>query len=105
MNFKIFDYFGREFSGTPDPATSGAPSWSMMSTTPSTPHMRETSLCDPAKFTVTVKDGIVTIEGAPETAAVGRDIIESAKHVEAVVAVRDRLTHPPAERYTPNPMF
>jgi CBS domain-containing protein len=65
----------------------------------------ETYLCDPAKFTVTVKDGIVTIEGAPETAAVGRDIIESARHVEAVVAVRDRLMYPPAERYTPNPMF
>ena len=59
----------------------------------------ETYLCDPAHFTVTVKDGIVTIEGAPETTAVGRDIIESAKHVEAVVAVRDRLTYPPSEHY------
>ena len=55
-----------------------------------------TYLCDPAHFTVTVKDGIVTIEGAPETTAVGRDIIESARHVEGVVAVRDRLTYPPA---------
>jgi CBS-domain-containing membrane protein len=53
-----------------------------------------TYLCDPAHFTVTVKDGIVTIEGAPETTAVGRDIIESARHVEGVVAVRDRLTYP-----------
>jgi CBS domain-containing protein len=65
----------------------------------------ETYLCNPAHFTVTVKDGIVTIEGAPETTAVGHDIIESAKHVEAVVAVRDRLTYPPSEHYTPNPMF
>ncbi|MGH3203656.1 MAG: CBS domain-containing protein [Trebonia sp.] len=55
----------------------------------------ETYLCDPAHCTVTVKDGIVTIEGAPETTAVGRDIIESARHVEGVVAVRDRLTYPP----------
>jgi osmotically-inducible protein OsmY len=53
-----------------------------------------TYLCNPAHFTVTVKDGIVTIEGAPETTAVGRDIIESARHVESVVAVRDRLTYP-----------
>ena len=65
----------------------------------------ETYLCDPAHFTVTVKDGIVTIEGAPETTAVGRDIIESARHVEGVVAVRDRLTYPPAGHYTPNPLF
>jgi CBS domain-containing protein len=49
---------------------------------------------DPARFTVTVKDGIATIEGNPETAAVGRDIIETARHVEGVVAIRDRLTYP-----------
>jgi CBS domain-containing protein len=65
----------------------------------------DTYLCDPAHFTVTVKDGIVTIEGAPETTAVGRDIIESARHVEGVVAVRDRLTYPPAAHRTPNPLF
>ena len=65
----------------------------------------ETYLCDPAYFTVAVTDGIVTIEGAPETTDVGRDIIESARHVEGVVAVRDRLTYPPAEHYTPNPLF
>jgi len=64
-----------------------------------------TYLCEPARFTVTVKDGIVTIEGAPETTAVGRDIIAAARHVEGVVAVRDRLTYPPAEHYTPNPLF
>jgi CBS-domain-containing membrane protein len=51
-------------------------------------------LCDPATFTVTVKDGIVTIEGTPETAWVGRDIIAAARHVEGVVAVRDRLSYP-----------
>ena len=65
----------------------------------------KTYLCDPAHFTVTVTDGIATIEGAPETTAVGRDIIESARHVEGVVAVRDRLTYPPAGHHTPNPMF
>ena len=50
--------------------------------------------CDPGTFTVTVKDGIVTIEGTPETPAVGRDIIDGARHVEGVVAVRDRLSYP-----------
>jgi len=62
-------------------------------------------LCDSAHFTVTVKDGIVTLEGMPERLEVGRDIVESAKHVVGVVAVRDRLSYPPAEHYTPNPMF
>jgi len=65
----------------------------------------ETYLCDPARFTVTVKDGIVTLEGMPERLEVGRDIIESARHVEGVVAVRDRLSYPAAEHYTPNPLL
>jgi CBS domain-containing protein len=50
--------------------------------------------CDPARFTVTVKDGIVTLEGTPETAAAGRDIVDAVKHAEGVVAVRDQLTYP-----------
>jgi CBS-domain-containing membrane protein len=53
-----------------------------------------TFLGDPARFTVTVKDGIVTIEGTPETTAVGHDIIDAARHAEGVVAVRDRLSYP-----------
>jgi CBS-domain-containing membrane protein len=56
--------------------------------------IRGTFGCDPAKFTVTVKDGIVTVEGTPETTQVGLDIIDAARHVEGVVAVRDRLTYP-----------
>ena len=54
----------------------------------------DTFLCDPGKFTVTVKDGIVTIEGTPETTAVGLDIISAIRHMEGVVAVRDRLSYP-----------
>jgi len=65
----------------------------------------KTYLCDPVLFTVTVKDGIVTLEGMPERLEVGRDIVESAKHVEGVVAVRDRLSYPSAAHYTPNPML
>ena len=53
-----------------------------------------TFLCDPARFTVTVKDGIVTIEGTPETTPVGLDIIDAVRHMEGVVAVRDRLSYP-----------
>ena len=54
----------------------------------------ETFRCDPDQFTVTVKDGIVTIEGAPETTNVGLDIISAIRHMEGVVAVRDRLNYP-----------
>lgn len=54
----------------------------------------DTILTDPARFTVIVKDGIVTIEGIPETVGVGRDMIDAIRHVEGVVAVRDRLSYP-----------
>jgi osmotically-inducible protein OsmY len=49
---------------------------------------------DPSRFTVTVKDGIVTIEGTPETTVAGLDIIGAVRHMEGVVAVRDRLSYP-----------
>jgi CBS domain-containing protein len=64
-----------------------------------------TYLCDPARFVVTVKDGVVTIEGTPETAAVGHDIVNDARHVEGVVAVRDRLTYPPSAPRSPARAF
>lgn len=57
-----------------------------------------TVLTDPARFTVTVKDGVVTVEGKPENAGIGRDMIEEIRHVEGVVAVRDRLIYPPEPR-------
>jgi len=49
---------------------------------------------DPSHFTVTVKDGIVTLQGRPQTAQQGRDILAEVWHVEGVVSVRDRLTYP-----------
>lgn len=49
---------------------------------------------DPDRFGVTVSSGVVTLEGHPETAATGRDIVAETWHVEGVVAVRDRLTYP-----------
>jgi CBS domain-containing protein len=51
-------------------------------------------LCDLETFRVAVQDGIVTIEGTPETISAGRAIIDAAQHVEGVVAVRDRLSYP-----------
>jgi CBS domain-containing protein len=49
---------------------------------------------DPGHFTVTVSDGIVTLEGYPESTVRGRDMVAEAWHVEGVVSVRDRLTYP-----------
>jgi CBS domain-containing protein len=60
-----------------------------------------TVLTDPARFAVTVQDGVVTVEGRPENASVGRDMIEEIRHVEGVVAVRDRLIYPPEPRFAP----
>ena len=53
---------------------------------------------DPLAFQVTVKDGIVTLTGRPETNETGHDIVRRVGHVQGVVAVRDRLDYPPAER-------
>ena len=46
---------------------------------------------DPARFTVTVHDGIVTLEGAPGSAVLGSSIVNQVRHLEGVVAVRDRF--------------
>jgi CBS domain-containing protein len=56
--------------------------------------MLGTFLFDPDRFTVAVKDGIVTIEGTPETTLAGVDIIDATRRMEGVVAVRDRLSYP-----------
>jgi len=52
---------------------------------------------DPAPFTITVKDGIVTLAGAVETSETGHEIVQRIRHVQGVVAVRDRLAYPHAE--------
>ena len=49
---------------------------------------------DPARFTVTVHNGIVTLEGAPGSAVLGAAIAGQVEHLEGVVAVRDRFTYP-----------
>jgi CBS domain-containing protein len=60
-------------------------------------------LTDPLIFSVTVKDGIVTLSGRPETNETGHEIVRRVRHLQGVVAVRDRLDYPlperPADRY------
>jgi CBS-domain-containing membrane protein len=55
-------------------------------------------MADPSAIQVSVKDGIVTLAGRPETSETGHDIVRLVRHVQGVVAVRDRLSYPPPER-------
>ena len=54
-------------------------------------------LIDPAVFMVTVADGVVTIQGSPETTDLGHKLVTRIRHVQGVVAVRDKLAYPPPE--------
>jgi CBS-domain-containing membrane protein len=58
-------------------------------------------LIDPAIFTVTVTDGVVTVQGSPETAVMGHNLVTRIRHVQGVVAVKDKLAYPPPERSLP----
>ncbi len=51
---------------------------------------------EPAAFTVTVRDGVVTLDGRPESAEVGHGIVAAVRHLEGVVAVHDQLSYPTA---------
>jgi CBS domain-containing protein len=51
-------------------------------------------LSEPSWYSVVVKDGIVTVEGTPETISIGHHLLARARHVEGVVAVRDCLVYP-----------
>ena len=63
-------------------------------------------LTDPLRFRVTVKDGVVTIAGEAETAPVGHEIVNAIRHMEGVVAVRDRLDYPSLDSVpTYGPLF
>jgi len=52
-----------------------------------------------------VKDGVVTMEGTPETPAIGHDLVRRAWYVQGVVAVRDRLVDPAPVPSSPGPCF
>jgi len=49
---------------------------------------------DPRQFAVTVQDGVVTLQGSPETTALGHHIVRKVRQVQGVVAVQDRLSYP-----------
>jgi CBS domain-containing protein len=59
----------------------------------------------PCQFRVTVESGVVTMEGTPETAALGHALIRKARHVPGVVAVRDRLSYPDIYPVVAGPVF
>jgi CBS domain-containing protein len=59
--------------------------------------MRGELLIDPKGFTVRVKDGVVTLGGRPGTVSAGRELVRRIRHVQGVVAVRDRLSFPPSD--------
>jgi CBS domain-containing protein len=63
-------------------------------------------LIDPLSYQVTVKDGVVTLAGEPESDTVGHDIVRTVRHTEGVVAVRDRLDYHSADPVRPfGPLF
>lgn len=53
---------------------------------------REIRASNPGWLAVSVKNGIVTLDGHPQDAVSGRAIVDGAWHVEGVVSVRDRLS-------------
>jgi len=58
---------------------------------------------DPGRLTVTVKDGVVTLAGSPGSVILGRNIADQARHVEGVIAVRDRFTYPAPASHSASP--
>jgi CBS domain-containing protein len=53
-------------------------------------------LLDPRQFTVTVRAGVVTLRGGLGTETLRHDLVQKVRHVQGVVAVRDRLRPPGA---------
>jgi CBS domain-containing protein len=63
-------------------------------------------LSEPSWYSVRVEDGIVTLEGTPETIPVGHEVVSQVRHVQGVVAVRDCLAYPaPPVPAAPGPYF
>jgi CBS-domain-containing membrane protein len=48
----------------------------------------------PGAFDVAVTEGVVTLTGQPQTRQQGHDIVFRTRHIQGVVAVRDRLDYP-----------
>ena len=60
---------------------------------------------DPRQFAVTVQAGVVTVQGSPETAALGHDIVRKIRHAPGVVAVDDQLSYPDIYPVVAGPVF
>ena len=54
------------------------------------------SPASPGTLSVSVNDGVVTLAGNPRTPEQGHAIVRRARHIQGVVAVRDRFDYPPA---------
>ncbi|HEX5304306.1 MAG TPA: CBS domain-containing protein [Streptosporangiaceae bacterium] len=52
-------------------------------------------LLDPQAFRVTVRDGLVTLSGRPESDQVGRLLAATVRRVEGVVSLRDQMQYSP----------
>lgn len=57
-----------------------------------------TGILRPGGFDVAVTDGVVTLVGWPQTRQQGHEIVFRARHVQGVVAVRDRFDYRPRGR-------
>jgi CBS domain-containing protein len=51
-------------------------------------------LSEPSWYSVLVTDGVVTVEGTPETVSIGHQVLRQIRQVQGVVAVVDRLVYP-----------
>jgi len=63
-------------------------------------------LSEPSWYWVTVEDGVVTLEGTPETVKIGHEVVAQVRRVQGVVRVHDRLDYPvpPEASYFPEDM-
>jgi CBS domain-containing protein len=63
-------------------------------------------VAEPSQFQVAVKNGIVTLTGAADTAAIAHELVAKVRQVQGVVAVRDRIVYPlPQVPASPGPYF
>ncbi len=51
-------------------------------------------LSEPSWYMARVEQGIVTLEGTPETVEIGHEVVAQVRRVQGVVAVRDHLVYP-----------
>jgi CBS domain-containing protein len=55
-------------------------------------------LLDGRAFTVTVEAGVVTLRGRVESELVGLSLLDSVRHVDGVIGIRETLSYLPVER-------